>query len=199
MKGLITVEAREWCSQAAVGLRVSRDGLLRYGQPKEHSFFIQAPEAHRLIAALSYQILTFRNEVSFSGGLLWLKRWDIGSPQLVRPGWLIVESIRRAHGELRSLEAAQAQIFREDELVELHACLIQAIAFGWVSDYVPFAGRFFLHFKDNRQICFMAESPVTMKELHTSFLRWNPTNRDPMVEKMASIERSRTRLSRKPQ
>jgi hypothetical protein len=197
MKGMTSAEAREWCSRDAVGLRVGRYDLLRYNKPKQHSFFIKAPEEHRLIATLSYHILTFRDAISFSGGLLSLKRWDIGSPQMVRPGWLILESIRRAHGELRSLEAADAQIFRDSELVELHAFLIQVIAFGWVADYVPSTGRFFLHFKDNRQICFTAESLMTFKELRTSFQRWNPTGKDPMVERMDSIERSRTRLSRK--
>jgi len=194
MKTITSAEARKWCLQA--GLQVGRYDLLRYRQSKKHLFFVRAPEEHRLITALSYHILTFRGAVSFSGGLLWLKRWSIGSPQMVRPGWLILESIRRAHGELRSLEAANAQVFRDDEFVELHAFLNQAIAFGWVTDYVPSTGRFFLHFKDNRQICFAAKSPTTLGELRTSFQKWNPTDKDPMVEKMAPIERSRNRLSR---
>lgn len=196
MKTITSAEARKWCSQAV--LSVGRYELLRYRRSKEQLFFIEAPEEHRLITALSYHILTFRDAVSFSGGLLWLKRWSIGSPQMVRPGWLILESIRRAHGELRSLETANAQIFRDDEFVELHAFLNQAIAFGWVTDYVPCAGRFFLHFKDNRQICFTAESPATLEELRISFQRWNPTDKDPMLERMASIEKSRKRLSRQP-
>jgi hypothetical protein len=191
---MTSAEAREWCSQDAVGLRVDRYDLLRYKQPKQHSFFVQAPEELRLITAFAYHILTFPDAVSFGGGLLWLKRWNIGSPQMASPGWLILESIRRTHGELRSLEVAGAQIFRDSELVELHAFLIQVVAFGWVTDYVASAGRFFLHFKDNRQICFTAESPITLKELRASFQRWNPTDKDPMLEKMASIKSSRRPL-----
>jgi hypothetical protein len=151
-----------------------------------------------MITALAYHILNCGGGESFSGGLLWLQRWDIGSPQMVRPGWLILENIRRAHGELRSLEVAPAQFFRDDELVELHAFLNQAIAFGWVTDFVPCAGHFFLHFKDNRQVRFTAESPVTLKELRTEFQRWKPTDKDPMVEKMISIERARKRSRQLP-
>jgi hypothetical protein len=192
MKAITEVEARKWCSLKSVGLRVGRLDFLSYKQSK-HVFFITAPEEHRMITALSYRILNRRGEHSFSGGLLWLQRWDIGSPELVRPGWLILENIRRAHGELRSLEVAPAQFFRDDELVELHAFMNQAIAFGWVTDYVPFAGKFFVHFKDNRQVCFATESAATLKELRAEFQRWNPTDKDPMVEKMISIENERKR------
>ncbi len=198
MKAMTSAEARKWCSQDAVGLRVGQLDSLRYKQAKEHMFFITAPEEHRMITALAYHILTFRGEMSFSGGLLWLQRWEIGSPAMVRPGWLILEDIRRAHGELRSLEVAPAQFFRDDELVELHAFLNQAIAFGWVTDYIPSAGHFFIHFKDNRQVRFTAESPVALKELRAEFQRWKPTDKDPMVEKMISIERARKRARRRP-
>lgn len=197
MKAITSVEARKWCSQDAVGLRVGRYDLLRYKGSREYMFFITAPEEHRMITALAYHIIAFRGRDSFSGGLLWLKRWEIGSPQMVRPGWLILENIRRAHGELRSLEVAAAHLFRDDELVELHAFLNQAIAFGWVTDYVPFAGNFFIHFKDNRQVCFTAESPVTLKELRAEFQRWKPTDKDPMVEKMISMERARKRAGQR--
>ncbi len=198
MKAMTSAEARKWCSQDAVGLRVGRYDSLSYRRRKEHMFFIAAPEEHRMITALAYHILNCRGERSFSGGLLWLQRWDIGSPQMVRPGWLILENIRRAHGEMRSLEVAPAQFFRDDELVELHAFLNQAIAFGWVTDYVPCAGHFFIHFKDNRQVRFTAESPVTLKELRIEFQRWKPTHKDPTVEKMISIERARKRAHQLP-
>ena len=189
MKAMTKEEARKWCSQAE--LRVTSDNTLRYKGTREHRFFITAPEEHRMITALVYSILTFRDAVSFGGGFLWLQRWEIGSPQLVRPGWRILEDMRRAHGETRSLEAAPAQLFRDDELVELHAFLIQVIAYGWVADFIPCSGRFFLHFKDNRQVCFSAESPETLKEMRTAFQEWNPTDEDPMVAKLVSMRKPR--------
>ena|ERR1700682_4247578 len=111
MKAITEVEARKWCSQKSLGLRVVRFDFLSYKQSK-HVFFITAPEKQRMITALSYHILNCRGEHSFSGGLLWLQRWDIGSPEMVR-------------------------------------------------------------------------------ELRAEFQQWNPTDKDPMVEKMISIEKER--------
>jgi hypothetical protein len=198
MKAMTSAEAREWCSQDATGLKVTHEDILRYRHPGEHKFFLATPPEHYNFVVLTRAILLFRGEVGFSGGFLWLQRWDIGSPQLVRVGWRILEDIRRAHGESRSLEVAPAQFFRDDELVELHAFLVQAVAFGWLADYVPCAGRFFVHFKTNGQICFIAESAVTLKELRAEFQRWKPTDKDPMVEKMISMERARKRAGQRP-
>jgi len=184
-------EARKWCSQGAIGLTLTRNDTLRYRSPGEHKFFVTAPEEHRDIVFLARHILSFRGEAVFGGGLLWLRRWDIGSPQLVRVGWRILEDIRRAHGESRSLEVAPAQLFRDDEFVELHAFLVQTIAFGWVADYIPSSGGFFAHFKDNRQVRLSAESLETSKEMRSSFHEWNPTHEDPMVAKMALMRKAR--------
>jgi hypothetical protein len=195
MKALTAREAKKWCSQDAKGLHFGDLDSLRYRPSKEHAFFIAAPEEHRRINFLAGQIIAFRDGRSFSGGLLWLRRWDNAS--LVWPGWLILESIRRAHGDERSLEVAPAQLFREDELVALHAWLIQVIAFGWVADYVPSFGDFFVRFKDNRKIRFTAASAVDLKELRTLFKEWNPTDKDPMVEKMRALAHERKSAGRR--
>jgi hypothetical protein len=188
MKVMTKEEARKWCCQ--VSLKLASDDTLRYKNPGERRFFITAPEEHRLIVVLARDMLSFRGDTNFSGGLLWLRRWDIGSPQLVAPGWSILENIRRAHGDLRSLELAPAQSFREDEFVELHSFLIQVVAYGWVADFVPSAGGFFLHFKDNRQICCAAASLETLKELRAAFKRWKPTDEDPLVVKLLSMQKA---------
>jgi hypothetical protein len=190
MQSLTAEQARKWCSQDAHNLRFSRNDFLRFGSTDQHKFFITAPEEHRRIAYLASQILCFRGEANFSGGLVWLQRWDIGSQ--IQTGWLLLESIRRAHGELRSLELAPAQIFRDDEFLETHAFLIQVIAFGWISDYIPSAGGFFVHFKDNRQICFSAESSKTLNELRKFFREWSPTDEDPLSMKIKEMRNARS-------
>jgi hypothetical protein len=187
MKALTTTEARQWCSQARLGM--TGDLTLRYKGKAQNKFFITAPEEHRRIVVLARALLVFRGEANFSGGMLWLQRWDIGSPQFVRAGWRILEDIRRAHGEVRSLEIAPAQLFRDDELVALHAFLIQVTAFGWVSDYVPSGEGFYIHFKDNRQVCVTAQSPETLNELRVHLQQWHPTEEDPMVLKMKSMNK----------
>lgn len=190
MRSMTSDEARKWCSQDALGLKITRDDDLRYKGP-EHKLFIQIPEEHRGIVVLARVLLAFRGEANFSGGMLWLRWWEIGSPQLTRVGWHILEDIRRAHGESRSLEVAPAQLFRDDEFVELQAFLTQVMCFGWVADYVPSASGLFAHFKDNRQVCLSAESSQTLKEMRTSFHDWNPTDQDPMVAKMELIRKAR--------
>jgi hypothetical protein len=191
MKGLTAQEAITWCSQKSTGLRLGKRRLLSYLSKNTKTFYITAPEGHRQIVFLTRLILSFDAEGSFAGGLLWLRGWAIGTPELESVGWLILESIRRVNGETRSLEAAPAQLFREDEFLPLHASLVQAIAFGWVTEFVPRAGRFFFHFKSNRQIGCSAESADTLKALRTALGRWNPTDEDPMVARMASLAKNR--------
>lgn len=189
MKGMTSEEARRWCNEA--GLKFN-DGVLSYADSDRNRFFILAPEEHRSIVVLA-RALTRQNEASFQGGLLWFRRWDIGSPQFVQVGWEIIEGLRRGHGDMRSLNVAPAQWFRHDEFVSLNAFLLQAIAFGWVADYVPAAARFFVHLKDNRQACVTADSAGTLRELRTMFDAWNPTDEDPMVLRMAALEKQRRR------
>lgn len=102
MRSMTSDEARKWCSQKAVGLTLTRDDVLRYKSSGEHRFFVTAPEEHRDIVFVVRDILSFRGEAAFTGGLLWLRRSSIGSPQLVRVGWRILEDIR-AHTGNRGL------------------------------------------------------------------------------------------------
>jgi hypothetical protein len=189
MRSMSALEAKEWCSSA--GLRLALDATLRYKRAATSKFFVAGPEEHRRIVLLTRSLLLFRAESDFAGGLVWLRRWDIGVPEMVRAGWLILENIRRAHGDSRPLELAPAQLFRSDESVELQCFLIQVIAFGWVAEFVPSSGQFFAHFKDNRQICFESDSQETQRDLRKHFEGWSPTDEDPMVAKLETLAKSR--------
>jgi hypothetical protein len=155
-------------------------------------FFIPIPVEHSEIVLLARRILFFRGEAGYSGGLVWLRGWNIGSPQLVHPGWLVLESIRRTNGDQRPLDVAPAQSFRDDELVAAHAFLIQIMGFGWAAEFVC-SGEYFLHFKPNQQICCIAKEGETLRELRNYFQEWKPTDKDPMVVKMAKLESARRR------
>ena len=122
---------------------------------------------------------------------MWLRRSDIGSPQLNAVGRQIVENVRRAHGDNRSIEAAAAHIFRQDELLDMNALLAQIVGFGWVAEFVPATGGFFVHFKDNKQISFEADSQDTLKELRLGFSTWSPTDEDPMVKRLSELGKRR--------
>jgi hypothetical protein len=187
MKVMSREEAAAWCRK--VGPRMTAEGVLQYARAKQYRLFVEAPEEFRLIMRFTRAMLTFRGEASFAGGLLWLRRWDIGSPQFIWLGWKIIEDTRRLHGDLRSLETAPAQIFRDDEFFDLHTFLVQVVGFGWVAEFVSPTGGFFMHFKDNRQVCFNARSPDLLQELRAAFAEWNPTAEDPMVKRLAESER----------
>jgi hypothetical protein len=191
MKVMSGEEAAIWCR--GVGPRMTAEGVLQYARAKQYRFFVEAPEEFRLIMGFTRAMLTFRGEASFGGGLLWLRRWDIGSPQFISLGWKIIEGIRRVHGDLRSLETAPAQVFRDDEFLDLHTFLVQVVGFGWVAEFVSATSGFFVHFKDNRQVCFSARSPDLLKELRAAFAKWNPTAEDPMAKRLAESERKHRR------
>lgn len=101
------------------------------------------------MVALTHGILTVSPLTAFEGGLVWMRlgQWDVGVTELVRPAWRIIEDMRRAHGDLRTLDIAPAQLFRCDEFVELHVLLIQVMAYGLGAYFVPNAGGYFLDFR----------------------------------------------------
>ena len=172
MQALTAKEARKYCMQDAAALRVADVGLLRYEGPKEYAFVIKTPLEHRMMVALALTILLYPDVRSFEGGLLWLTRWQVGTNQMVRPGWRIIEDMRRAHGELRSLDIAPAQYFRHDEFVELHAFLIETMAYGWAAYFV--VADFFINFQESGKIRCVAKKSDTLDKLFSSLQNWNP-------------------------
>jgi hypothetical protein len=86
------------------------------------------------------------NEPQFGGALLWITYSSIGSPGLVQTGWKLVEKMRQAFGENRSLETASGHFFRSDELVDLNAFVLPCFIFGWDAYLVPsHSNDFFVH------------------------------------------------------
>ena len=172
MQALTAKEARKYCNQDAVGICVAGAESLYYDGPEEYAFVIKTPAEHRMMVALALVILSYPDVRSFEGGLLWLTRWQIGTNQMVRPGWRIIEDMRRAHGEVRSLDLAPAQYFRHDEFVELHAFLIETMAYGWAAFLV--VADFFINFQESGQIRCVAKKSDTLDKLFSAMQRWNP-------------------------
>ena len=84
-------------------------------------------------------------EENFNGALLWLTLWDIGSPQLEKIGWKLVEKMRLAFGETRPIDVAPGHWFRSDEFVELNAFLLPCFVFGWDMYLAPSGKDYFVH------------------------------------------------------
>lgn len=194
MKAMTLEELRKWCKSS--GKHITKDHFLRYRKGAAHQFFVAAPGTYRQILAFIRCLLTFRTAANFYGGVLWLQWWEIGSPEFAQVGWRTIENIRRAHGEIRSLEIASALAVRGDEFMETCALLLHVIGQGWMADWIPFAGEFFAHFTTHEQVCFSAHSAGTLNELRDHLKEWNPTDEDPMVLKVRESER-RHRLAQK--
>jgi hypothetical protein len=187
MQSQTAKEAKWWCTQGGESdLKVSRQDVLSYGKRSEHTFRLKNPPEYRSMVVLTHHLLRIQSERSFSGGLIWFHMWYVGSPDLVKPGWRIIEDMRRAHGDLRSLNIAPAQVFRDDEFVELHAFLIQMMANGWSGYYVPSAEDFFLDFRTSERFFCVAKSAERLNALHSSLRSWNPAKEVPRFPKALS-------------
>lgn len=195
MQSQTAKEARWWCTQGGESdLKVSRQDVLSYGKRREHTFRVKNQPEHRSMVSLSYHLLKIQSERGFSGGLIWFHMWHAGSPEWVKPGWRIIEDMRRAHGDLRSLDVAPAQVFRDDEFVELHAFLIQMMAFGWSGYYVPSAEDFFLDFRTSERFFCVAKSAEMLNALYSSLKSWKPAKEVPRFPKaMSKQEAAKTK------
>ena len=151
---------------------------IRDGQ--DHGFVVKIPPEHRRIVALSHDILSLPDQNGFEGGLLWLQQWQIGVTELAIPGWRIIEDLRRSHGNLQSLEIAPALLFRQDEFVELHASLIQVMAYGWGSYFVPSVGGYFLDIRTSDRFFCRSSSVEILKSLYSSLAEWQPSTDTPL-------------------
>ena len=129
------------------GLSLSLDNQLcpYYEETTADCFYLEVPARGSslppLVRALS--LLEAGEETYFGGAFLWFDLWNIGSPQTDKIGWGITDKMRLAYGEFRPLEVAPVHRFREDELTELQAFLLQPFIFQWDANVVyPTLDRF---------------------------------------------------------
>lgn len=171
MQGMTTDEAKSWCKRKLI---VTDEDELLYEHPG-FKIEILVPSEHRRIVALGHDLISYPTESYFEGGLLWLQRWQIGVSELARPGWEICEDIRRAHGEIRSLELAPATFFRNDELVALHASLVQVMAFGWSAYLVPSVGEYHFELRESGKVICEFRSADDSRKMSDDLKDWSPS------------------------
>lgn len=179
MQSMTVQEARWWCNQDATSLKLTNEDILYYQNEEEPHFVVKVPPQHRRVATLAHDILLLSDLSLFEGGLVWFRQWKIGVSELVRPGWRIIEDMRRAHGDLRSLDIASAQLFRHDEFVELQAFLIQIMAYGWGAYFIPSVGGYFLQFTTSERFSCKAKSAEKLEDLYSALKPWEPSKEKP--------------------
>jgi hypothetical protein len=136
------IERNKWSTAIEVEGR-----RLQYNETEANALLLKFPETplRATYFARVASLLGAEDESMFYGALLWITLSDIGSPQLEKTGWTMLEMMRRGFGENRPLEAASGHWFRNGAAVELAAFVLLCFVFGWDAYIVPSRGDLFVH------------------------------------------------------
>ncbi|MGA2649201.1 MAG: hypothetical protein ABSF28_01700 [Terracidiphilus sp.] len=148
MTALTDDEVREFIAKNEWSTGIKTDGRsLHYDDPESNALYLKFPETPLRATYLSRvaSMLGIDDEAMFYGALLWITLSVIGSPQLEKTGWTMMEMMRRGFGENRPLEAASGHWFRNGAVVELAAFVLPCFVFGWDAYIVPSGGNLFAH------------------------------------------------------
>jgi hypothetical protein len=124
----------------ATGIKSDEHGSLFYDSPTANCIALKYPETPlrvTYVARLISMLGIGSDEAQFNGSLLWLRLWTIGSAQLEKSGWRLVERMRMGFGELRPLSKANGHWFRSDELADLAAFIVPCFVYQWDAYVVP--------------------------------------------------------------
>lgn len=149
MRAATDAEVLKWLAKARYSHHIEAEGrTLYYADSTANCIELKLPETPLRISYFVRvaSMLGISEESLFYGALLWITDSAIGSPQLVKSGWKLVEKMRQGYGENRPLEAASGHFFRDDELVDLAAFLVPCFVFAWDAYFVPCSSSdFFVH------------------------------------------------------
>jgi hypothetical protein len=133
MKALTDREAMDWCR--ALPLQLEFDDAGRLSVPRESQTYTvdisKMPWRELLPTATSLAFLGSHVPKAFSGGLVWIRRTRIASPDWEEVVLRLLERFRMGYGESRSIEAARAQLFRSDESAELAGVILLVLLAEW--------------------------------------------------------------------
>lgn len=152
------LERNQWSS----GIK-SDEQRLRYDDPEANAFYLRFPETPLRATYFSRvaSMLGAEDESMFYGALLWITLSDIGSPQVEKTGWSMVEMMRRGFGENRPLEIAPGHWFRNGAVVELAAFILLCFVFGWDAYIIPGRGDLFIHISHDEYWAVMTRNRET--------------------------------------
>ena len=150
---------------------------LYYADAGANCFELRFPETPLRIShfARVAAMMGINEEALFYGATLWITLSTIGSPQLEKSGWKLVERMRQGFGENRSLQTASGHFFRDDELVDLTAFLVPCFVYGWDA-YTVFnaSSDFFVHISHDDSWGVVARTKETYDRLFSEVEGLNP-------------------------
>jgi hypothetical protein len=121
---------------------------LHYVDPNANCIELEYPSTPLRIAYFSRvaSMMGTKDESMFYGAFLWITLSTIGSNQVEKSGWKMVEKMRQGYGENRPLQTANGHHFRSDEIADLAAFLVPCFVYGWDAFVVPNGmNDFFIH------------------------------------------------------
>jgi hypothetical protein len=159
------VERHAWSS----GIKADK-WALRYDDPEANALYLKFPETPLQAPYFSrvVSMLGAEDESMFYGALLWITLSDIGSPQIEKTGWAMVEMMRRSFGENRPLEVAPGHWFRNGAVVELAAFILPCFVFGWDAYIIPDRGDLFIHISHDEYWAVITKNVATYETTLTA-------------------------------
>jgi len=129
-------------------------------------------------------MLGISDESLFYGAVLWITLSQIGSPQLEKSGWKLIEKMRQGFGENRSLQVASGHFFRDDELDDLAAFLVPCFVYAWDAYLIPNARNdFFAYLSHNQYWGVVARTKEAYEGLAIELKELNPKESQGMRER----------------
>ena len=163
------LEAREFCRKTNTLLRLADDNSIYFDTDEECSFEIESPSDFRHIGFLSKGL----TQTTKNGGLLWF-RIMYGADGLNESGIRVLESLRRAHADTTSLNAAPAQLFDNEDELDLQVALMQIIGNGWNAYFVPTSAKFAVSFRSSHRFNCYSDGKAAHDHLMALLKEWSP-------------------------
>jgi len=158
------MEAQVWCE--AKGIQVSDRILLYFQHAGRNCIGIEFEKSPPYgIPYIATCLLPCAENSSFRGALVWIREWGVWGEYVERVGLRVLEVLRLAHNERRSLLEAPAHLFEESELVDAQVCLTQALLIGFDAYVVPPVGDYFVFVSHDSYACFVCKTRVKCEEL----------------------------------
>lgn len=164
-------------SSWSTGIKLDEDGTLFYDSPDANGIVLNYPETPlrvTYVARLISMLGTGGDEGLFYGALLWLRLWTIGSIQLEKSGWRLMERMRMGFGELCPLGTANGHWFREDEIADLAAFVVPCFVYGWNAYIVPSNADCFAFISHDELWCIATRNAELHARLCEELQEFNP-------------------------
>jgi hypothetical protein len=165
-------EAKTWCQ--ARGLKVTADRYLYYEQENSHCFTVSLEDKPSRVIALAEYLVPAWVDVPFGGALLWVRERGIWSDYSEKTGAMIVQQMRLAKGENKSLETRPGHLFWPEEPIEMHSYFVIPMLFGWDAFVVPESGNYFIFVSHDGFAEVVGRGAENAEEVRRRVLDWNP-------------------------